>query len=100
MGILVCGASPAAAYPVNPLAALDPAHDLLAGTVEAAHHRALADAQGARRLLVGKAADVDRDKDVTEIGRQGGDGGVELAGLDRGLRLERMRVGDQVELLG
>ena len=81
-------------------AALDSAHDLLAGAVEAAHHRALADAQRARRLLVREAGDVDGDEDVAEVIRKRGDRGVELAGFERGLRLARVRVGDEVELVG
>src|SRR5207247_1585928 len=82
------------------LSRLDSSHHLLAGAVQAAHHRALADAEGACRLLVGEAGDVDRDEHVAEIGRERGDRRVELAGLERGLRLERARVGDEVELLG
>src|SRR5207249_1217761 len=82
------------------LAALDPPHDLLAGAVEAAHHRALADAEGACRLLVGEAGDVDGDKDVAEIARERGDRRVELAGLERGLWLERLLILNEVELLG
>ena len=49
--------------------ALDPAHDLLAGAVEAAHHRPLADPQGACRLLVREAGDVDGDEDVAVVVR-------------------------------
>ena len=72
----------------------------MASAVEAAHDRALTDAQGACRLLVGEAGDVDGDEDVAEVVRQGGDRRLELAGLERGLRLERPRVGDKVELVG
>ena len=91
----------AAASAITPQAAtLDSAHDLLPGAVEAAHHRPLADAQGARRFLVGEAGDVDGDEDVAEIARKRGDRRVELAGLERGLRLDRPRVGDDVELVG
>src|SRR5439155_5893799 len=57
-------------------------------------------AQGACRLLVGEAGDVDGDEHVTEVVRERGDGGVELAGLECGLRLERLQVGDEVELVG
>ena len=81
-------------------AALDPAHDLLAGAVETAHHRSLADPQRARRLLVREAGDVDGDEDVAEIVGERGDRRVELAGLECGLRLARVRVGDEVELVG
>ena len=81
-------------------AALDSAHDLLAGAVETAHHRALADAQRACRLLVGEAGDVDCHEDVAEVARKRGDRRVELGGLERGLRLDRVRVGDEVELSG
>jgi RNA polymerase sigma factor (sigma-70 family) len=72
----------------------------LAGAVEAAHHSPLTDAQGACRFSVGEAGDVDGDEDVAEIVRERGDRGVELAGLERGLRLARLRVGDEVELIG
>ena len=75
-------------------------HDLLAGAVEAAHHRALADAQGTCRFLVGEAGDVDGDENVAEIARERGDRGVKLADLERRLRLGRPRVGDEVELIG
>ena len=40
-------------------------------------------------LLVGEADDVDGDEDVAEVAGQRGDRGVELAGLERGLRLSR-----------
>src|SRR6266571_2760844 len=80
-------------------AALDSAHDLLAGAIEAAHHRTLADAQGACCLLVGEAGDVDSDEDVTEIARKCGDRGIELGRLERGLRLARLWIGDKLELV-
>jgi hypothetical protein len=70
----------------------------LAGAVEAAHHRPLADPQGAGRLLVGETGDVDGDQDVAEIVGERGDRGVELPCLERGLRLPRVRVGDEIEL--
>ena len=73
--------------------AFDAAHHLLAGAVETAHHRALADPQGFGRLLVGEAGDVDGDEDVAEVVGKRGDRGVELAGLERRVRLARMRIG-------
>jgi hypothetical protein len=73
---------------------------VLAGAVEAAHHRALSDAEGACRLLVGEAGDVDGNEHIAEIARKRGDRRVDLTGLERGLRLQRPRVGDEVELVG
>ena len=58
---------------------VDAAHDLLAGAVEAAHHRPLADPQRSGRLLVREAGDVDGDEDVAEVVGERGDRGVELA---------------------
>src|SRR5438552_565251 len=60
----------------------------------------LADGQGACRIPVGEAGDVDGDKDVPEIARERGDRSVELAGLERGLRLERLPILNEVQLLG
>ena len=37
------------------------------------------------------------DEDVAEIIRKRGNRRVELAGFERGLRLDRVRVGDEVE---
>ena len=47
--------------------AVDAAHDLLAGAVEAAHHRAFGDPQRSGRLLVREAGDVDGDEHVAEV---------------------------------
>jgi hypothetical protein len=66
----------------------------------AAHHRPRADAQGTGRLLVGEAGDVDGDEDVAEVVGERGDRGVELARLERRLWLARLRIGDELELLG
>ena len=52
-----------------------------------------------RCLLVGEAGDVHGDEDVAEIARERSDRGVHLARLDGGLRLPRMRVGNEVELI-
>jgi hypothetical protein len=52
------------------------------------------------RFLVGEAGDIDGDEDVAEIVRKRRDCGVELAGFQRCVRLARVRVGDEVELVG
>jgi hypothetical protein len=72
----------------------------LSGAVEAARHRPLADSQGAGCLLVGEASDVDGDEHAPEIVGELGDRGVELARHERGLRLTRLRVRDEVEPVG
>ena len=47
-------------------------------------------------LLVGEAGDVDGDENVAEVAGKRCHGREELAGLERGLRLPRLRVGDEV----
>ena len=72
----------------------------MASAIEAAHHRALADAQGACGLLVGEAGDVHCHEDVAEVTRKRSDRRVELGGFERGVRLDRVRVGNEVETVG
>ena len=57
------------------------------------------DAERLGRLLVREPGDVDGDQDVAEIIRERGDGGVELAGLERGLRLARPRIGHHIKFI-
>jgi hypothetical protein len=75
-------------------------HDLLPGAVEAAHDRSLRDPQRTGRFLVGEASDVDGDEDVTEVVGERRHRGVELPGRERGVWPGRLRVGDEIELLG
>ena len=49
---------------------------------------------------VGQADDVDGDENVAEVPRQSGDRRVDLAGREGDVRLQRPRVGDEVELIG
>jgi hypothetical protein len=72
----------------------------LAGSVEAAHHRALGDPQGTRGLLVGEPRDVDGDDNVTEVIRKRGYGRVDLSGLHGSVWLARTRIGDEIRLIG
>ena len=81
-------------------AALDSAHHLLTSAVEAAHHRALADAQRACGLLVREPGDVHGHEDVAEVTRKRGDRGVELRSFECGMRLGRVRIGNEVETVG
>jgi hypothetical protein len=80
--------------------ALDAPDELLTGAVEAAHHGALGDAEGAGGLLVRETRDIDRDERIAEVLRERGDRRVELGGLEGGVRVARARIGDQIQLVG
>jgi hypothetical protein len=51
------------------LLTVDPAHDLLTGAIETAHHGPLVNPKSASRFLVREAGDVDGDEDVAEVVR-------------------------------
>src|SRR5262245_27209901 len=76
-----CSSTTFMAGPASFRAAFNPAHDLLAGAVKTAHHGSLGNPQGTSGLLVGEAGDIDRDQNVSMLGRKGGDPCVDLVGL-------------------
>jgi hypothetical protein len=55
--------------------------------------------RSARCVVVGEAADVDSDESVAEVVAKRCDASEDLCGAREGLRLPRLRIGDEVELL-
>jgi hypothetical protein len=76
-----------------------PVRDLLTGPGQPAHDGADRHLQGARRLLVGQADDVDRHDDVARVGRQPRDEREYLVRLQPLVRVTR-RGDERLEILG